>query len=280
VTKREWAQFFGKPISLIENIATQVEADILILGAAARDFHLADTEVKIIRQTNDLDCAVAVKGWEIFSELMKKIQLLDEFSKDPQKRKHRVMYGQMPIDIIPFGGVADGQGNITWPPENEAEMNVIGIDDALKTANLWEIDNKKVKIANLEVLIGLKFISWDDNKNLRKKDASDAIFMIRNYESMRPGIGERLFEEPLYKLMEKFEHDQDKAISAHIGQLTAKCFSARTTAHLTQILERECELEEESPLLVNSLSGSVIGTETESKEIIENYKAYLYGLND
>ncbi|WP_194727058.1 hypothetical protein [Noviherbaspirillum malthae] len=35
-----------------------------------------------------------------------------------------------PIDIVPFGGVAQKDGQIAWPPEGDVIMNVAGYEEA------------------------------------------------------------------------------------------------------------------------------------------------------
>ena len=75
-------------------------------------------------------------------------------------------------------------------------MSVTGFRECFQHAVQVKISDKPkltINVVNLVGLAILKLISWDENSVRRQKDASDLIFIIKNY--LDAGNLERLFEE-------------------------------------------------------------------------------------
>jgi predicted nucleotidyltransferase len=91
-------------------------------GAMARDLMLfhgygIDTD----RKTEDVDWAMMVNTWDEFEALKARLVSTGEFSA--QQPTHRLKYGNnLVIDLIPFGGITDEKGVISWPPEHHPVM--------------------------------------------------------------------------------------------------------------------------------------------------------------
>ena len=65
----------------------------------------------------DLDLAICVPTREGFSTI---IASLCEFPEIEQESSHRLQFkGRLPIDVIPFGGIEDADGQMPWPPDGD-----------------------------------------------------------------------------------------------------------------------------------------------------------------
>ena len=93
------------------------------------------------RATQDFDFGVAVESWDRFATVRQAI-VRGGFEAHP-RIAHRLVYrrdgnGQpVPIDLIPFGGVATPEGTLAWPPDADFIMTVAGVsagDKSLENA--------------------------------------------------------------------------------------------------------------------------------------------------
>src|ERR1019366_8248200 len=79
-----------------------------------------------------------------------------------------------PPDIIPFRGVEEPVNVIKWPPEMAIIMNVVGYEEALRTAHQVEVaPNSVAPVASLSGIALLKIFAWRDRGELDSKDALD-----------------------------------------------------------------------------------------------------------
>ena len=73
---------------------------------------------------------------------------------------------EFPIDIVPFGGIAQDEGSISWPPKHEIEMSIAGFRECHQHAISVIISTSpelSVKVVSLAGLAIMKIVSWDDN---------------------------------------------------------------------------------------------------------------------
>src|SRR5690242_8597880 len=93
-------------------------------------------------------------------------------------------YGfQIPVDFIPFGGVATISETIEWPPAGDFVLNVAGFEDALR-ASLWiEVEpGLTIRVASLPGLAVLKLLAWIDRRWSNRKDATDLYTLMTTYD--------------------------------------------------------------------------------------------------
>jgi len=108
----------------------------MLVGATARDlllFHVYGGPS--MRATQDVDFAIAVDSWARFATVLNGV-LLNEGFRAQQRIDHRVLFTSatikdVPVDIIPFGGIAAKDGTITWSRDMDLVMNVAGFEEAL-----------------------------------------------------------------------------------------------------------------------------------------------------
>ena len=90
--------------------------------------------------TQDVDFASAIEYWEKFAGLVRGIFSRPKFQA--LKIEHRVFFKpleaqkRIPVDIVPFGGVAAEENKIFWPGDSHIVMSVAGLDDTIAGA-VW-----------------------------------------------------------------------------------------------------------------------------------------------
>lgn len=156
----------------------------LLIGAWARDLHLHYRHgISIDRATVDVDIGIAVSDWEHYARVRQTLLDKGRFSADPNV-EHRLMFNRtVPIDLVPFGGLAASDRTISWPSDGSSKMSVIGIDEALKTADSYKLPGAHVvKVVCLPVYILLKIIAWSERHDQRPQvDATDMLMVLANY---------------------------------------------------------------------------------------------------
>ena len=90
------------PIKEIKNVADSLKIPFFIVGAFARDIILEYFyNIKAPRITMDIDLGISVSAWSQFDRLIYNLELSGKFKKSEEK--HRIIYNDIFIDIIPFG---------------------------------------------------------------------------------------------------------------------------------------------------------------------------------
>lgn len=154
--------------SQIHSIAAKLSVPLLIVGATARDIILVHSyNAAIERGTKDVDFGIEVQSWEHYEEL--RAALIEAGFTPHSKKAHQLDTTDsdcLPweIDLIPFGGVSDADGQIAWPPTQDFVMSVLGFDEAYQ--NAWNVTLMKspelsVKVASPAGILLLKLIAWD-----------------------------------------------------------------------------------------------------------------------
>ncbi len=177
----------------------------LIVGAAARDILLHyGYGITLTRKTQDIDFGVRVAAWSDYESLKEK--LLSSGSFTSSKSEQRVLFkDRIPVDIVPFGDLADQASNIYWPPDKATVMNVLGFEEALSFAQIVCLRNEpplEVPIVSLAGLAMLKIIAWQDRYPASDKDAQDLFYILKNY--LDAGHRDRIYDE-LPELLDKPE---------------------------------------------------------------------------
>jgi predicted nucleotidyltransferase len=171
-------------LSEIDTIARDLKLASFIIGATARDILLRHAHgIHTTRATLDVDIGVFVSDWDQFRTLKEALVRTGKFS--PTRQAQRLRFNdELLLDIIPFGGVAEEDHSIEWPPEYDTKLSVAGFQECYLHAVsvLVRADpDLVVKVVALAGLAILKIVSWDDNIERRGKDAADLIFIMKNY---------------------------------------------------------------------------------------------------
>ncbi len=174
-------------LALIHQVAQEMGVEYLVVGATARDLVMHyGYGARIQRATEDLDFAIQIESWDAFTEIIDRL-IANGFAET--QSPHRVVSpAGMPVDIVPFGGIADQNSNIQWPPSGDVEMDVAGFDDAHRSAIQVQIQQDpliQIPVASPQALALLKIIAWDDrDQGLRPKDAKDLAYLLESYQDV------------------------------------------------------------------------------------------------
>lgn len=232
-------------IEILREVAIGAEAEgvaHMLVGASARDVlltHVFGLEIK--RATYDVDFAVAVKDWQQFEALRARLIAHGMF-KNGGKAQQRLYYqgadGEYDyhIDLVPFGEISKGTGEVAWPPDLKTIMSVTGYDDVLAAAELVEFTPGFIqKVVSIPGLAILKIVAWSDRGRGNPKDAQDLIFIMDNYTNA--GNFDRIYE--VEEALDAGDGDPDVAGVYLLGLDIRQVASASTLNTLQQILERD-----------------------------------------
>ncbi|MBU2598165.1 MAG: nucleotidyl transferase AbiEii/AbiGii toxin family protein [Actinobacteria bacterium] len=222
----------------VKKVADSLKIPFFVVGASARDFILEHCyNIKSPRMTEDIDLGVEVADWDKFNKLSETLLSTGKFSKAPEKQ--RFLFRDVFIDIVPFGPIAGKDKKISWPPEHEIFMNILGFEEAYEYSITLRLGSKPeldIKFPTLSGLAIMKIISWKEEYPERKTDAEDLLFIMKNYEVA--GNEERLYGQAL-SLLEEEDFDTRLAGIRLLGRDIAKISDSQTLKAVKEILEGE-----------------------------------------
>jgi len=234
--------------------------DPLLVGAMARDLLLHyGFGVRVTRATTDVDLAFAVADWDEFNVLRKALIDSGSFTPSPSV-EHKLFHRErIALDLIPFGGVEDSAGRITWPAD-ESLMRVLGYREAHATGvELLLPGRQGIRTVSVPMLAILKVIAWAERHTTQpRKDANDLLLILGNYLSGNANA-ERLYNEAA-QLLESEEFDYQVAGAWLAGRDSAEAIAA-TSADPDRLLNAVrdvlvSEVNPDGPLRLVGESGS------------------------
>ena len=238
----------------VKKVANSLEISFFVVGASARDFILEHCyNIKSPRMTEDIDLGVEVADWDKFYELSKALLSTGKFSK--AREKQRFLFRDVYIDIVPFGPIAGKDKKISWPPEHEISMSILGFEEAYEHSITVRLNSKPeldIKFSTLSGLALMKIISWKEMYPDRKTDAEDLLFIMKNYEVA--GNEERLYGQALF-LLEEEDFDTRLAGIRLLGMDIAKISDPQTLKAVKEILEGETGEQSRYRLVEDIVSG-------------------------
>lgn len=223
-------------LATFDQVARSLSVPYLLVGATARDMVLHHGYgIRNERATSDIDMAIQVQDWGMFHAVRSELLLV---GYKPGKEKQRLYSpDEMPIDIVPFGGVEDPAMKIAWPPEDDWVMNMMGFTEAHSQAQQVIIQEEPflaVPIAMPAGIALLKLVAWTDRVvEKRKKDAQDFFYVLSHYESM-PEIHARCYSDA--EIMEQYGWDTRLAGAHFLGIDTSTIAKPATHQHITALL--------------------------------------------
>ena len=204
----------------VSNAAKTLDIPFVVVGAAARDLVLHyGYGARIVRATTDIDFGIEIANAAAYESL---VALLVESRYEKSDMPHRLLSpnGVM-VDLVPFGSIATVGGDVLLPPNETHKMNVIGFQEVCDSADLVAIQTKPhivIPVATPAGVALLKIIAWTDRAaNLRKKDASDLAYLMKNYEKI-PEIIDIIYDDAL--VLEHFDWNTALAGAFVLGRDT------------------------------------------------------------
>ncbi len=224
----------------IDTLTGKLGIEYLVVGAMARDLVLVHGYGSTIeRGTRDVDFGINVASWEDFNAL--KDRLLEVGYHPDPKKIYKLTYEDgegLPweIDILPFGDIADKDANISWPPNQEFVMNMLGFAETAEYALQVQISTDPdivIPVASPAGVCILKLVAWlDREQELKKKDAADFGYLIQSYTKI-PEIFDAVYDEGY---MEAREWDEIKAGAMKLGRDAGTIALPATKAFLGKAL--------------------------------------------
>jgi predicted nucleotidyltransferase len=244
---------------IVSTVAEKLKIGFFVAGATARDVILEQGyEIKVGRKTQDVDLAVVVENWDVYTQLKTELLASSQFVEDP-KAFYRLRFKNiLPVDLIPFGSIESPPGSITWPPDHSIKMSVIGFEDAWKhTLNVRIQPTLTVRFASLPGLTILKLIAWNDRRHaVPQKDAADLALVLRKYAEA--GNEDRLYKEH-EDLLGQEGFDLELAGAWLLGQDMSKVMQAQTREVILDLLKNQADPDKSDRLIIqisNELSGN------------------------
>ena len=168
----------------------------------------------------DIDFGIAVESWAQFELLKERLLATNDFSAS--RAQQRLTFADsnegisIPVDLIPFRGVASANGTIAWPPSRDIVMNVAGFEEALTSSVLIEVETGlTVHVASVAGLTLLKLAAWVDRGRESNKDAADLYRLLTTYADA--GNTDRLYDTEL-NLLEAAGFDMRLAGAELLGR--------------------------------------------------------------
>jgi predicted nucleotidyltransferase len=197
---------------LIADLRAEVpKIDVLLVGAMARDLLLFYAHrIKVVRATEDIDLAFALASWSHFEKLRTSLLGSDVFRPHPWG-SHKLLYrSDVVVDLIPFGGLENPDGTISWPPHGDTVMSVLGFEEGFKSSiDALLPSGQQVSVVSLPMLAVLKVLAWSERRtSAPRRDSFDLMLVLQNY--LDAGNTERLYSEAAH-LLENPDFDYERA---------------------------------------------------------------------
>jgi predicted nucleotidyltransferase len=149
-------------LRVLDPLARSCGCEYFIAGATARDLILVNVHgLQPGRATRDIDFGIAVESWAQFELLKERLLATGAFSAS--RAHQRLLFADpnegipVPVDLIPFRGVASSDGTIAWPPSRDIVMNVPGFEEAPASSAVIGIEaGLTVRVASAAGLTLLK----------------------------------------------------------------------------------------------------------------------------
>ena len=208
----------------------------VIAGAQARDLLLMHGHaIDAGRQTADVDFAFRVSTWEKFLGFRDALIAADFTAI--RGTLHKLLFGKLEVDIVPFGEIESSEHTIAWPP-GDVVMSVFGFREAFDAAtDVLLPEGVSAKVVSLPALALLKIEAWRERR-LREpgKDAHDIRLLLTNY--MQAGNHHRLYGE-FSPLLEDPEFDYTEAGAYILGRDIRALLDENGLKHLLDIVTAE-----------------------------------------
>jgi predicted nucleotidyltransferase len=233
-------------LRVLDPIARSFRCEYFLAGATARDLILVNVHgLRPGRATRDIDFGIAVDSWAQFELLKERLLATNDFSAS--RAQQRLTFAaphegiSIPVDLIPFRGVASANGTIAWAPSRDIVMNVAGFEEALTSSVLIEIEaDLSVHVASVAGLTLLKLVAWVDRGKESNKDAADLYRLLTSYAEA--GNTDRVYEQEL-DLLESVDFDMRLAGAELLGRDVASICDTQILNQVQSVLELESNRE-------------------------------------
>ena len=242
-SQRRELQLHGDLVADVLAGAASLNIPMMLTGAFARDLHVFYAHgIDTIRQTEDIDIALAVEDWEAFLSLKQHLIRTGRFHEVPRKRQRLRHRSDLPVDLVPFGGLETATRQIDWPPDGEFRMNVFGFREAASASQPVRLPGPvDTQMVSLPALALLKIVAWQERHyDQPGKDASDLALIAKNYLAL--GNEARLWEEFL-DWTEDDNFDVDRAGARMLGVDIAALLDEAGKERIAEIVSEQAHID-------------------------------------
>lgn len=191
----------------ISKVFDRKKIKFIVIGALARDMYFEEKRLKLDIRTKDIDFAILVENWEEFNQVKELLKKEMGMTEDIQKI-YGLMYGAVPVDLLPFGKIAEPGEIVRWPGQFGARMKVQGFQEAFDNAAELLLENVKVRVVIPEMLVALKLSSWSLGSS-RAKDAMDIRLILENVKTLCPDLENDFHHDVNQTLFEKYSNNEN-----------------------------------------------------------------------
>lgn len=251
----------AEQVNIIDQVvlAARLESlGLFIVGAQARDLLLQYAyDLPVHRATNDIDFGIIVESWDEFTRLQHALIAGKKFHSHKTMRQRLVHESGLLIDLVPFGGLEDVSGQISWPPDFAIVMSTVGFREAYDSSiDVRFSDERIVKVASLAGLALMKIVAWNERRF--ERDAEDLSLVMRYY--LDAGNQDRVYtpEGDCFDLMNE-EFDYERASARMLGRDIGRLLTETSRRILEQVfspeLDRQGATDLASVMLRNKVNG-------------------------
>lgn len=164
----------------------QFGIDFYLIGAVARDIWMSQIyDQPARRATKDLDLAVFINDTAEYAALQTWLVEQEGFVKT-QSSAFCLLYsspaGQVTVDLMPFGAVADEDGDVYFSERGQERISTVGFAEVLEeAATVTTPAGEQWRVVTLPGILVLKLIAWQDRPEMREKDAVDVWNLLEVY---------------------------------------------------------------------------------------------------
>jgi predicted nucleotidyltransferase len=231
----------------LDPIAREADCPYFVAGATARDLILVNVHgLRPGRATRDIDFGIAVESWDQFARLKEGLVATGDFAAD-RRALQRLLWSDhaagfsIPIDLIPFRGVASANSTVEWPPSRDIVMNVAGFEEALASSIPLELDEDfTVCVASVPGLTLLKLVAWSDRGRETNKDAADLYRLLTAYADA--GNTDRLYDHEM-ELLEAVGFEMELAGAELLGRDVAGVCTRPVLVQIRSLLQSKPDFE-------------------------------------
>ncbi len=228
-----------------ENIIRQVvqaanseDLGLFIVGAQARDLLLQYVyDLPVNRATNDIDFGIVIESWGEFTRLRDSLIATNKFQSHQTLKQRLVHESGLLIDLVPFGGLEEVSGQISWAPDFSIVMSTVGFREAYdNSVEIRIADGLIVRVASLAGLALMKIVAWDDRRF--ERDAQDLALIMRHY--LDAGNQDRIYTEQgdCFDLLNE-EFDYERAGARILGRDVGRLLTETSRSIVERVLLQE-----------------------------------------
>ena len=265
----------------INDVAKELNINFFVVGAFARDVVFEHIhQISAPRMTEDIDIGIEVASWEEYTRLTDTLIERGLFTATNFPHRFSASSFSTLIDIVPYGGISDENKRISWPPNHDRIMSILGFEEAYRSALNVRLSNElpmDILVPSVAALALLKIISWDDAYPERERDALDLLFILEKYNSI-DDIQNKLYDTHVSLLTEE-EFDLQLASVRLLGREIAQLGSTETVGTVEAILARETDEDRELRMLTHMLKGASFQS-TRFEKSLQLLKKLLKGIRE